>query len=118
VRWLILAVIASLAFTAWVGVSAVTSGPEGDPEVAEPHKPDTDQERLVARVATKHVRRLIRARSLSADGQVELESVGLRDEASASATFTGLLPGPAVTVWLVREGDRWRAIRHDSYATA
>jgi hypothetical protein len=114
-RWLMLAVVVSLGFAAWVGVSAVTAGAPGNPETAESHKPETDEERAVARVATAHVRKLIRGRSVYVESELELDSVGIHDGGRASATFTGLIPGPAVTVRLRLQRGTWRAISHDSY---
>jgi hypothetical protein len=115
-RWLFLAVVVCLGFATWVGVSAVTSGSPANPETAEPHKPETDEERTVARVATAHVRKLIRGRSVYVERELELDSVGIHDDGRASATFTGLIPGPAVTVRLRLQRGTWRAISHDAYA--
>ncbi|MBE2320794.1 hypothetical protein DVA67_032845 [Solirubrobacter sp. CPCC 204708] len=115
-RWLVLALVPAFGFAGFVVVAAVTSGPAGESDLGERHLPETAEEQLVARVATAHVRKLIRGRSVHAEGDFELNSIAVREDGTASVWFTGLQPGPILSVSLRREGERWRAISHDSFA--
>lgn len=89
-----------------------------DPDVFEQHRPETDEEHEVARVATEYLRWLIDRREVFREREIEVVHVNVREEGRATVWFTGLVPGPVLTISLRRVDDGWRGVEYGSYATA
>jgi hypothetical protein len=145
-RWLIVAFVLSVSFTAFVVVAAVTSGPAASPDDFKPHKPDSDDEKAAARVAIAYFRGLLNERPdevcrtvaeplvtsmrcttrpriprklrVSADGDpLQVTHIDLGD-AKGHAWISGISPGPAQNVSLRRVGTTWRVVGNSAFGLA
>lgn len=144
-RWLVLALVLSASFTAFVVVAAVTSGPAASPDDFEQHEPESREEKAAAGVALAYFRGLLRKRpdavcrtvteplttsmrcqtrprippelEVAADGPLSVTHISL-DAAEGIAWISGIEPGPGQRVTLRRVDDTWRVTGNHSFALA
>jgi hypothetical protein len=144
-RWLVLALVVSVAVVGSVVVAAVRLGHGGDTYEFKEHAPESDEEKQAAGVALAYFRGLLhdrpdevcrvvteplitsmrcatnppipRAMEVAADDRLRITHISL-EAGKGHAWISGISPGPRQDVSLWRVGSLWRVVGNHAFGLA